>query len=88
MKRALLLATALLLACPQRTDRPPRTGGDSIGAASMAADGTITMTLRAEDGRGSIGDAQFVYAPSHPRYEQIRRHLPTLQPGGSVQVPP
>ena len=68
---------------------PPSTAaGASIGAATMQADGTIVMQLRAEGPGPIIGDAQFVYPPSHPEYQSILEHLGGLAPGESKPVPP
>ena len=39
--------------------------------AEMAADGTITPTLRAES-PGALGDGLLVYPPSHPQYGSSR----------------
>jgi hypothetical protein len=50
--------------------------------------GVIVMNLRASDDRGNMGDAQFVYPPSHPNYAAILRHLGGLKPGESKPVPP
>lgn len=63
------------------------TQAPSIGSATMGGDGTIVLQLRAETG-GTIGDAQFVYAPDHPQYQQILDHLGGLAPGESKPVPP
>jgi hypothetical protein len=55
-----------------------------IGTAVMAADGTITMDLHSPDG----AEGRLVYPRSHPRYQEIKKHLPDLRPGGTVAVPP
>jgi len=62
--------------------------GTSIGSATMQADGTIVMQLRAEGPGPMIGDAQFVYPPDHPEYQSILEHLGGLAPGESKPVPP
>lgn len=92
---ALLAATALLAGCQGPHHDPvgaPATSTvplarASIGMATMKEDGTIVLNLRAE-GPGILGDAQFVYPPSHPEYEKIRSHLGGLKPGEQKQVPP
>lgn len=60
----------------------------SIGSAKCAEDGTITLMLRAEDGKGAVGDAMLVYPPSHEKYEKIVEHLGGIKPGESKPVPP
>jgi hypothetical protein len=62
--------------------------GASIGSATMQADGTIVMQLRAEGPGPMIGDAQFVYPPDHPEYQSILEHLGGLAPGETKPVPP
>jgi hypothetical protein len=59
-----------------------------IGMASMKADGTIVLDLRAESPEGDHGLALFEYPPSHPEYGEILDHLGGLQPGESKLVPP
>jgi hypothetical protein len=68
---------------------PPSTAaGPSIGSATMQADGTIVMQLRAEGPGPMIGDAQFVYPPNHQEYQSILEHLGGLAPGETKPVPP
>jgi hypothetical protein len=64
-----------------------------IGSAQMGADGTLTLTLRAEsvDANGCVtamGDAQFVYKPEHKDYEMIRKHVGPIAPGETTLVKP
>jgi hypothetical protein len=59
-----------------------------IGTASMKADGTIVLDLRAESPQGDLGMALFTYPPSHPEYREILEHLGGLKPGTSRLVPP
>lgn len=61
---------------------------ESIGGASMDADGTITLRLRAEGPAGMIGEAALVYRPSDKDYGAILDHLGGLQPGQEKLVPP
>jgi hypothetical protein len=92
---ALLAAGALLAACraPNHdTAGPPPTtaaplSSASIGSATMMADGTIVLNLRAE-GPGVLGDARVIYPPSHPEYNNVLAHLGGLKPGEQKQVPP
>ena len=67
---------------------PAPSAGASIGSATMQADGTIVMMLRAEGPGPMIGDAQFVYPPNHPEYGSILEHLGGLNPGETKPVPP
>ncbi len=68
----------------------PSAAQRSIGTATMQADGTIVLQLRAEDGApaGTVGDAQLLYPPSHPKYQETLKHLNGLKPGESKPVPP
>lgn len=61
---------------------------ESIGTASMEADGTILLYLRAEGPGGIVGDAQLRYPPSHTDYAAVLSHLGGLQPGEVKPVPP
>ncbi len=61
---------------------------ESIGSATMSADGTITLDLRATGPGGLTGDARFVYPRGHKDYEKILRHLGGLRPGETKPVPP
>jgi len=63
------------------------TAPTSIGTATRNADGSLTLTLRAE-GPGMRGDAQFVYQPSDPMFQKVLAHLGGLEPGQSKPVPP
>lgn len=60
----------------------------SIGVARMLADRTIELQLRAEDGRGSIGEGLFRYALGHPQYNEVLAHLGPMQPGDRRSVRP
>jgi hypothetical protein len=59
----------------------------SIGIATMAADGTITLRI-ASLPPGPVAHGNFVYAPSHPQYEEIKRHIGGIAPGEEKPVPP
>ena len=60
----------------------------SIGMASMDEKRTITLKLRAEDGTGIQGNAQFTYPLGHERYQEMIDHLGGLNPGEQKLVPP
>lgn len=74
-------------AAPAVTDAAAPTV-DSIGVATMQADGTIILDLRATDGAGAIGDARLVYGKDHEDYQMVLDHLGGLAPGESKPVPP
>ena len=59
----------------------------SIGVATMAADGTITMRLRSLP-PGPVAEGTLVYRPDDARYGEILKHLHGLAPGESKPVPP
>lgn len=61
---------------------------ESIGSATMRADGTIVLELRATDGHGTVGDALLEYPPGHPEYAGVLEHLGGLEPGESKPVAP
>ena len=89
---AALLAALLALAPPAPEIRmsqatPPQATEPSIGQATMEPDGTIILQLRAT-APNAIGEALMRYPPNHPQYNAIRSHLPNLQPGTPVPVPP
>lgn len=58
----------------------------SIGSASMAADGTITLDLVTTG--PSRGAARIVYPPSHAQYKSVLDHLGGMHAGESKSVPP
>ena len=60
----------------------------SIGSAKMMADGTLVLTLRAEGPGGVVGHGQFVYAPDHPEYGTIKRHIGQIEVEQIRPVPP
>ncbi len=60
----------------------------SIGTATMAADGTIVLRLRAEGRGGALGDGELRYPNTHPEYKKILDHLRGLKPGETKAVPP
>jgi hypothetical protein len=60
----------------------------TIGVASMAQDGTITLELRADDGAGLSGHGLGTYAPASPEYKETLMHLGPLRPGRTKLVAP
>jgi hypothetical protein len=62
---------------------------ESIGQATMEADGTIVLYLRAQaSGSAASGDAVIRYPPDHPQYRSILEHLGGLRPGQTKPVRP
>jgi hypothetical protein len=78
---------SLLLGCAVAPVAMPE-NPSSIGVATMSADGTITLQLRAEGAGGTMGDAVFVYRPGDRMYEEIKRHIGNIKPGETKPVPP
>ncbi len=60
---------------------------ESIGSASMDADRMITVMLRAEDGKGMVGDTAFFMNPGHNDYKKTILHVGGLKPGQSKPYP-
>jgi hypothetical protein len=65
-----------------------RRGQESIGVATMQADGTLVLRLRAETEDGATGEGYFTYAPGDTDYASVLQHLGGLAPGESKPVPP
>lgn len=65
-----------------------RTEREYIGQASMEKNGTIILTLRAEDESGDHGNAQLFYPKEHPAYAEILEHIGELKPGEEKLVRP
>lgn len=61
--------------------------GGSIGIAWREPDGTIVLRLRAEMA-GARGQGLLRYAPGHPAYRDVARHLGPIPPRGTVPVRP
>ncbi len=80
----LVLLLAAATGCLRRTPPAP----SSIGMATMTADSTVILDLRAEGSGGVVGHGRFVYPPDHPRYQEVLDHLGGLRPGESKFVPP
>lgn len=80
-------ALAVLMGCATAqgttTENPA-----SIGVATMSADGTITLQLRAEGAGGTVGDAVFVYKLGDKMYAEIKQHIGDIKPGETKPVPP
>ncbi|HXY08386.1 MAG TPA: hypothetical protein VEI52_11130 [Terriglobales bacterium] len=61
---------------------------EDIGSATMEANGTIVLLLRATGEGGIVGDGRLVYPPAHPRYKEVLRHVGGLRPGETKPVAP
>lgn len=60
---------------------------DSVGVATMQADGTLYLQLRSEEPQG-IAEALQVVKPDDPQYAYYVRHLGNIRPGESKAIPP
>lgn len=60
----------------------------SMGVATMEADGTIVLQLRAEGPDPALGDGRLTYPRSHKDYDMVLKHVGGLKPGDSKPVPP
>jgi hypothetical protein len=60
---------------------------DSVGRATMSADGTITLQLRSL-WPDPIVESELVFPPEDLQYEEIKHHLGGIKPGESKPVPP
>ena len=59
----------------------------SIGVATMAGDGTITLRIVSLP-PGPIGHTVLVYRPGHERYDAVKLHIGGIAPGQEKPVPP
>jgi hypothetical protein len=92
MRVLLVLVGLLAVGCPPKPAPPSTstspTAAPSIGSATMLADRTIVMNLRASGPGPQLGDGQVRYPPSHANYQEVLRHLGGLRPGQTKPVPP
>jgi hypothetical protein len=72
----------------QPPQEEPVAAPESIGAATMKADGVLEIMLQATDGRGAVGDALLRLAPGDRDYQMWLAHLGGLKPGESKLVRP
>lgn len=89
--RILVLVLVLVLAflCPSaQAFCQPRDPAKTIGTATIAADGTIVLSLRSQDGAGLIAEGLFSYAPGDPNYTAVLRHIGRIVTGETVWVRP
>lgn len=81
---AAALGLGLLAGCTFQRASPQ----ESIGEATMLADHSIQLRLRAETVDGAVGDALVVLRPGQKNYDSTLQHLGGLEPGQSKLVPP
>ncbi len=68
---------------------PPRPRNeDHVGSASMLADGTLHLQLRAVAYDGTIGEMLKIVKPDHEDYASYVQHLGGIQPGQHKSIPP
>ena len=60
----------------------------AIGTATMEADGTLILDLRAEGEKGMVGIARLVYPRTSPDYDDVLRHVGPIKPGEQKLVAP
>lgn len=84
-----LLATGYRTGGATAAPHPPSSPSDKtmrkyIGDARMLADGTIVLMLRSDPKVDGVytGPMRYTYAPSHPRYAAISKHVGPLEPDG------
>jgi hypothetical protein len=65
-----------------------RVAEDSIGTATMEADGTIVLHLFARGPGGMHGQGVLRYSVSDPKYKEILEHVGPLKPGETRPVRP
>ena len=76
------IAMSALTGCDQRS------APASIGSATMSADHTVILRLRAEERGGILGEGVLVYSPGSRYYKEVLRHIGGLEPGETKPVPP
>jgi len=101
--QACLLLALVGVACQGRAQQPtaapaPATSNKEmvmtevdtrpIGTATLNADGSLSLQLRAEGGGGMMGDAFFTYRPGDAMYQKVLDHVGGLKAGESKPVPP
>lgn len=98
MRAATALTAALVLGCGGASTPPPEPSGEptveptppapeSIGTATIEADGTLVLQLRAQTG-GAVGDATLRYPPDHADYAEVKAHVGEIEVGQTVPVAP
>jgi hypothetical protein len=73
-------AGAMMVRKPQAHKRKHAAHIDQIGHATLHADGSLTLDLRADGANGEIGHALLLYKPDHPQYKMIKQHVAPGEP--------
>jgi hypothetical protein len=71
----------------KKDETVPCASVESIGVAHMTEDGIITLRIRSLP-PGPIAEGELRYAPSDPKYDDIKQHLGGIAPGESKNVRP
>jgi hypothetical protein len=79
--------TAVAFAEDKKDDAVPCASVESIGVAHMTDDGVITLRIRSLP-PAPIAEGELRYAPSDPKYDEIKQHLGGIAPGESKSVRP
>jgi hypothetical protein len=85
------LATgSILMSCSADAEKPERVQAklDSIGSATIAGDGVLTLTLIAAGENGETGHGVVVYRPGEAHYDEVLRHVGPIRPGEIKPVRP
>lgn len=61
---------------------------ESVGTATMLADGTLQLQLRTVTADGMIGEALLIIRPGDERYATTLAHLGALTPGHACSIKP
>lgn len=60
----------------------------NVGYAEISPDGVLTLHLIGTGGGGEIAHAVKTYKPGDPYYDEVKKHIGTIQPGEKKAVPP
>jgi hypothetical protein len=81
------LAAAVLTLAPAWAAETPTRNGDTVGIATMHADGTITMRLRSVQCNGSIAEGLMKVGRGQADYQSILDHIGGMKTGESKPIP-
>jgi hypothetical protein len=84
---AITLLTLALVTASARAADPACADVASIGVATMAADGAITLRIRSLP-PGPIAEGTLTYRPGDAKYDEVKDHIGGITPGESKPVPP